>query len=64
MDSTTLATPQVDPRDKKKFYFADASQRSALIAAARFLFNFVMKALPKEVCNVYAEMPKGFELQV
>jgi 1-acyl-sn-glycerol-3-phosphate acyltransferase len=43
MDSTTLATPEIDPRDKKKYYLADTSQRRALVALARFLFNFVMK---------------------
>ena len=43
MDSTTLATPETDPRDKKKYYFADTRQRRAMIAILRFLFNFVMK---------------------
>src|SRR5687768_7643635 len=43
MDSTTLATPEIDPRDKKKYYFADTPQRRAMIAILRFLFNFVMK---------------------
>jgi len=43
MDSTTLATPDIDPRDKKKFYFADTPQRRALVALARSLFNLVMK---------------------
>jgi 1-acyl-sn-glycerol-3-phosphate acyltransferase len=43
MDSTTLATSEIDPRDKKKYYFADTPQRRAMIAILRFLFNFVMK---------------------
>jgi 1-acyl-sn-glycerol-3-phosphate acyltransferase len=43
MDSTTLATPEIDPRDKKKYYLADTFQRRALVALARFLFNFIMK---------------------
>jgi 1-acyl-sn-glycerol-3-phosphate acyltransferase len=43
MDSTTLATPETDPRDKKKYYFSDTPQRRAMIAILRFLFNFVMK---------------------
>ncbi|MGB8984976.1 MAG: lysophospholipid acyltransferase family protein [Anaerolineales bacterium] len=43
MDSTTLATPQIDPRDKKKFYFADTPQRRAMIAALRSLFGIVMR---------------------
>jgi len=51
MDSTTLATPEPfdsaqggpDPRDKRKFYYADTPQRRVLVALARFLFSFVMK---------------------
>jgi 1-acyl-sn-glycerol-3-phosphate acyltransferase len=43
MDSTTLATPEIDPRDKKKYYFTDTPQRRTLVGLARFLFNFVMK---------------------
>jgi 1-acyl-sn-glycerol-3-phosphate acyltransferase len=43
MESTTLATPQIDPRDKKKYYFADTPQRRALVAAVRILFKPVMK---------------------
>jgi 1-acyl-sn-glycerol-3-phosphate acyltransferase len=43
MDSTTLATPKTDLRDKKKYYFADTPQRRALIAIAHFLFKFVME---------------------
>jgi 1-acyl-sn-glycerol-3-phosphate acyltransferase len=43
MDSTTLATPEIDPRDKKKFYFTDTLQRRVMIAMVRFLFKFAMK---------------------
>lgn len=43
MDSTPLATPESDPRDKKKFYFADTPQRRALIALVRSLFRLVME---------------------
>lgn len=51
MNSTPLATPstgsgqqpEIDPRDKKKYYFADTLQRRAMIAILRFLFKFVMK---------------------
>jgi 1-acyl-sn-glycerol-3-phosphate acyltransferase len=42
MDSTTRATPKLDPRDKKKFYFTDTPQRRALVALARSLFKLVM----------------------
>ena len=43
MESTTLTTPEIDPRDKKKYYFTDTPQRRALVAFARSLFNFIMK---------------------
>jgi 1-acyl-sn-glycerol-3-phosphate acyltransferase len=43
MDSTTHATPAVDPRDKKKFYFTDTPQRRLLLAFARSLFRVVME---------------------
>ena len=43
MDSTTLATPEADPRDKKKYYYTDTAQRRVLIALVRFLFRFVME---------------------
>jgi len=43
MDSTPLAPPEVDPRDKKKFYFADTPQRRTLVALVRSLFSFVME---------------------
>ncbi len=43
MDSTTLATPQSDPRNKKKYYFTDTPQRRAIVAVVRSLFKLVMK---------------------
>ena len=43
MDSTTLVSPDVDPRDKKKYYLDDTPQRRTLVALVRFLFNFIMK---------------------
>lgn len=43
MDSSHLSTPPPDPRDKKKFYFADTPQRRALIVIARVLFKPIMK---------------------
>ena len=43
MGSTTLATPEIDSRDKKKFYFADTPQRRAMIAVVRSLFRLVME---------------------
>jgi 1-acyl-sn-glycerol-3-phosphate acyltransferase len=42
MDSTTHATPEIDPRDQKKFYFTDTPQRRALVALARSLFKLIM----------------------
>ena len=39
MDSTLLSTPVPDSRDKKKFYFADTSQRRAIVSLARFPVN-------------------------
>jgi 1-acyl-sn-glycerol-3-phosphate acyltransferase len=38
-----LALPESDPRDKKKFYFADTPQRRAMIAVVRSLFRLVME---------------------
>jgi 1-acyl-sn-glycerol-3-phosphate acyltransferase len=55
MDSTLLSTPIPDPRDQKKFYFADTSQRRALVRLARFLFNFVMKMEVTGLENLPAE---------
>jgi 1-acyl-sn-glycerol-3-phosphate acyltransferase len=43
MDSTLLSTPVPDPRDKKKFYFADTSQRRAIVSFARSLFSLFME---------------------
>lgn len=43
MDSSALATPEIDPRDRKKFYFSDTPQRRMMVAIARFLFGFVMR---------------------
>lgn len=43
MDSSLLSPPTTDPRDKKKFYFADTPQRRALVAFARLLFLPLMK---------------------
>jgi len=43
MDSSLLTPPTTDPRDKKKFYFADTPQRRALVAFARMLFLPIMK---------------------
>ena len=43
MDSSTLTTPELDPRDKKKYYLSDTPQRRALVALARFIFKFIMK---------------------
>ncbi len=57
MDSMPLAQPGPDPRDKKKYYFADTPQRSALIALARFLFKFVMKMEVEGLENFPREGP-------
>ena len=43
MDSSLHTPPVIDPRDKKKFYFADTPQRRVLIRIARFLFLPLMK---------------------
>src|SRR5574341_1878933 len=43
MDSTPLSPPEPDPRDKKKFYFADTPQRRALLTLARSIFRIVME---------------------
>ena len=42
MDSTTNAMPEIDPRQKKKFYFTDTPQRRALVGLVRSLFRLVM----------------------
>jgi 1-acyl-sn-glycerol-3-phosphate acyltransferase len=56
MESTTLATPQTDPRDKKKYYFTDTPQRRAMIAIVRALFKIVMKM---EVAGLQNFPPQG-----
>lgn len=43
MDTTPLAPPEPDLRDKKKFYFTDTPQRRALITLVRSLFSLVME---------------------
>ncbi|NTU57018.1 MAG: 1-acyl-sn-glycerol-3-phosphate acyltransferase, partial [Anaerolineales bacterium] len=43
MDSSLPSPPTPDPRDKKKFYFADTFQRRVLVAVARALFSLLMK---------------------
>jgi len=43
MDSTLHSTPVPDPRDKKKFYFADTSQRRAIVSFIRFIFSLIME---------------------
>ena len=43
MDSMVLSTPVPDPRDRKKFYFTDSSQRRAIISFVRFLFSLIME---------------------
>lgn len=43
MDAPLHPPPTVDPRDKKKFYYADTPQRRALVAFARVLFLPLMK---------------------
>ncbi len=47
MEATTHATPQVDPRDKKKYYFADTPRRRALVAVTgsdKFFGRFPRRA--------------------
>ena len=43
MDSSPLFPPEPDPRDKKKYYFADTPQRRVLIALMRSVFALGMK---------------------
>jgi 1-acyl-sn-glycerol-3-phosphate acyltransferase len=43
MDSSAFATPEIDPRDRKKFYFSDTPQRRTMVAILRFLFGFLMR---------------------
>lgn len=57
MDSTTFATPRIDPREKKKFYFADTPQRRAMVGLVRFLFRIVMKMEVEGLENFPREGP-------
>ena len=57
MDSTPLATPVSDPRDKKKFYFADTPQRRALIGLVRSFFRLVMEMRVEGLENFPREGP-------
>lgn len=61
MDSSALATPEIDPRDRKKFYFGDTPQRRMMVAILRFLFGFMMRVevtgrehLPREGAVILA----------
>ena len=55
LSASTLGGP--DPRDKKKFYFADTPQRRALIVFARALFVPFMKMDLKGLENFPLEGP-------
>jgi 1-acyl-sn-glycerol-3-phosphate acyltransferase len=57
MDSTPLAKLVSDPRDKKKFYFADTPQRRVLIALVRSLFQLVMEMRVEGLENFPREGP-------
>jgi 1-acyl-sn-glycerol-3-phosphate acyltransferase len=57
MDSTTFVTSHIDPRDKKKFYFADTPQRRILVGFVRFLFKFVMEMEVEGLENFPREGP-------
>jgi len=66
MDSTPLAPPSTpsagyrpepDPRDKKKFYFADTPQRRMLVALARALFRLVMEMSVEGLAHFPANGP-------
>ncbi len=43
MDTVTRASSQTDPREKKKYYFADTPQRRVIVALVRLAFRAVMK---------------------
>jgi|RhiMetdeSRZDD1v2_1073273.scaffolds.fasta_scaffold09540_3 hypothetical protein len=63
MDSTTLATPEADPRDKKKFYFSDT--RISFLISSRGgrepdCIAPATQAVPEEMRGVYTEVPEGF----
>lgn len=57
MDSTHLTASVSDPRDKKKFYFADTPQRRALIALVRSFFRLVMEMRVEGLENFPREGP-------
>ena len=57
MDSTPLTASVSDPRDKKKFYFADTPQRRALIALVRSFFRLVMEMRVEGLENFPREGP-------
>ena len=57
MDSTPLTASVSDPRDKKKFYFADTPQRRALIALVRSFFRVVMEMRVEGLENFPREGP-------
>src|SRR3990172_2713907 len=66
MDSTPNAPPSTpsaghrpepDPRDKKKFYFADTPQRRMLVALARALFRLVMEMSVEGLAHFPANGP-------
>lgn len=43
MDSSALTTPEIDPRDGKKFYFSDTPQRRTMVGILRFFFGLMMR---------------------
>jgi len=43
MDALLLSPSQPDPRDKKKYYFADTPQRRAMMTFLRSVFALFMK---------------------
>src|SRR5687768_17330075 len=57
MDSTPLTASVSDPRDKKKFYFADTPQRRVLIALIHSLFQLVMEMRVEGLENFPREGP-------
>lgn len=57
MDSTTRVMSGADPRDKKKYYFADTPQRRLLVGLAERLFKLVMTLDVKGLENFPREGP-------
>ena len=57
MDSTSPSSPELDPRNKKKLYIADASQRRALImqksqqASSKIKLYFRLLHLEEQIWN-------------